>query len=129
MRVDVSIARNAFHSLVRRAAEGESVVIVRHGKPIAQLRGFKRVEGVKLLSADDLIRANFRQRRNDMADETSTAPQPEPDDERKRLEIAQTWNAVLLAATRRIVALEQGQADLQARLTKLEALLTGGADA
>jgi prevent-host-death family protein len=59
MRVDVSIARNAFHSLVRRAAEGESVVIVRHGKAIAKLRGFKKVEGVKLLSLDDLIAQIF----------------------------------------------------------------------
>jgi hypothetical protein len=62
-----------------------------------------------------------------MADTDNTTPQPEPTPQ--QVEVAQTWNAVLLAATRRIMELERGQADLQTRLAKLEALLTGGGTA
>lgn len=59
-----------------------------------------------------------------MAKTIDPTPQPEPTPQ--QIEVAQTWNAVLLAATRRIMALEQGQATLEARVAKLEALLIGG---
>jgi hypothetical protein len=62
-----------------------------------------------------------------MAQTNDPTPQPEPTPE--QVEVAQTWNAVLLAATRRIMQLERGQADLEARIKKLEAMLSGRANA
>lgn len=42
MRVSVTDAKSQLTELVRRAEEGEEVILTRHGQPVAQVSGIKR---------------------------------------------------------------------------------------
>jgi prevent-host-death family protein len=51
MQIAIADAKARFADLVRRAENGENIVLTRHGKPVAQLTGAPRAQHLPLFGA------------------------------------------------------------------------------
>lgn len=51
MQIAIADAKARFADLIRRAEAGESIVLTRHGKPVARLTGAPRPQDLPLVGA------------------------------------------------------------------------------
>ncbi|MGL4236845.1 type II toxin-antitoxin system Phd/YefM family antitoxin [Tabrizicola sp.] len=51
MKIAIADAKARFADLIRRAENGENIVLTRHGKPVAQLTGAPRAQSLPLFGA------------------------------------------------------------------------------
>ena len=51
MQIAIADAKARFADLIRRAESGESIVLTRHGKPVARLTGAPRSQDLPLFGA------------------------------------------------------------------------------
>ncbi len=51
MQIAIADAKARFADLIRRAENGESIVLTRHGKPVARLTGAPRPQDLPLFGA------------------------------------------------------------------------------
>lgn len=51
MQIAIADAKARFADLIRRAENGENIVLTRHGKPVAQLTGAPRAQSLPLFGA------------------------------------------------------------------------------
>lgn len=51
MQIAIADAKARFADLIRRAESGESIVLTRHGKPVARLTGAPRPQDLPLFGA------------------------------------------------------------------------------
>ena len=51
MQIAIADAKARFADLIRRAENGEQIVLTRHGKPVAQLTGAPKAQSLPLFGA------------------------------------------------------------------------------